>query len=89
MNMKWGTNELTYTGATNAITSFIRSGDYSLHEGGDAEFLLKVRRFIPDFKVLAGNAKVTLFFSDYPANTAASANTLTIYYWSIYNYNFY
>jgi hypothetical protein len=26
--------------------------------------------------VLAGNAKVTLFFSDYPANTAASANTL-------------
>jgi hypothetical protein len=47
-----------------------------LHEGGDAEFLLKVRRFIPDFKVLAGNAKVTLFFSDYPANTAASSNTL-------------
>jgi hypothetical protein len=71
-----GNNELTYTGATNAITSFIRSGDYSLHEGGDAEFLLKVRRFIPDFKVLAGDAKVTLFFSDYPANTAASANTL-------------
>jgi hypothetical protein len=31
MNMKWVTNELTYTGATNAITSFIRSGDYSLH----------------------------------------------------------
>jgi hypothetical protein len=28
-----GTNELTYTGATNAIASFIRSGDYSLHEG--------------------------------------------------------
>jgi hypothetical protein len=71
-----GVNELSYTGATNAITSFIRSGDYSLHEGGDAEFLLKVRRFIPDFKVLAGNAKVTLFFSDYPANTAASSNTL-------------
>jgi hypothetical protein len=71
-----GINELAYTGATNAIASFIRSGDYSLHEGGDAEFLLKVRRFIPDFKVLAGDAKVTLFFSDYPANTAASANTL-------------
>jgi hypothetical protein len=39
-----GVNELTYTGATNAITSFIRSGDYSLHEGGDAEFLLKVTK---------------------------------------------
>jgi hypothetical protein len=71
-----GNNELTYTGATNAISSFIRSGDYSMHDQGDAEFLLKVRRFIPDFKVLAGDAKVTLFFSDYPANTAASANTL-------------
>jgi hypothetical protein len=71
-----GTNELTYTGATNAISSFIRSGDYSMHDQGDAEFLLKVRRFIPDFKVLNGNAKVTLFFSDYPSNTAASANTL-------------
>jgi hypothetical protein len=71
-----GTNELTYTGATNAISSFIRSGDYSMHDQGDAEFLLKVRRFIPDFKVLNGNAKVTLFFSDYPSNTAASSNTL-------------
>jgi hypothetical protein len=71
-----GNNELTYTGATNAISSFIRSGDYSMHDQGDAEFLLKVRRFIPDFKVLNGNAKVTLFFSDYPSNTAASANTL-------------
>jgi hypothetical protein len=71
-----GNNELTYTGATNAISSFIRSGDYSMHDKGDAEFLLKVRRFIPDFKVLNGNAKVTLFFSDYPSNTAASANTL-------------
>jgi hypothetical protein len=71
-----GNNELTYTGATNAISSFIRSGDYSMHDQGDAEFLLKVRRFIPDFKVLNGNAKVTLFFSDYPSNTAASSNTL-------------
>jgi hypothetical protein len=71
-----GNNELTYTGATNAISSFIRSGDYSMHDKGDAEFLLKVRRFIPDFKVLNGNAKVTLFFSDYPSNTAASSNTL-------------
>jgi hypothetical protein len=71
-----GNNELTYTGATNAISSFIRSGDYSMHDQGDAEFLLKVRRFIPDFKVLNGNAKVTLFFSDYPSNTAVSSNTL-------------
>jgi hypothetical protein len=71
---------------TTAIPAFIRSGDYSMHDqGGDAEFLLKVRRFIPDFKVLNGDAKVTLFFSDFPANTAASSNTLTIDYRTIYN----
>jgi hypothetical protein len=52
---------------------------------GDAEFLLKVRRFIPDFKVLNGDAKVTLFFSDYPTNTAASSNTLAIDYGTLYN----
>ena len=71
-----GTNELTPTGGTNAISAYIRSADYSMHEGGDAEYLLKVRRFIPDFKQLSGNAKITLFFSDYPADTAASSNTL-------------
>ena len=71
-----GTNELTYTGGTNAISAYIRSGDYSMHDQGDGEFLLKVRRFIPDFKALTGDAKVTLFFSDYPVDTAASSNTL-------------
>ena len=38
-----GTNELTPTGGTNAISAYIRSADYSMHEGGDAEYLLKVR----------------------------------------------
>jgi hypothetical protein len=70
-----GVNQVIGT-TTTAIPAFIRSGDYSMHQGGDAEFLLKVRRFIPDFKVLNGDAKVTLFFSDFPANTAASSNTL-------------
>jgi hypothetical protein len=72
-----GTNAVV-GGTTTAIPAFIRSGDYSMHDqqGGDAEFLLKVRRFIPDFKVLNGDAKVTLFFSDYPVNTASSSNTL-------------
>jgi hypothetical protein len=70
-----GTNAVV-GGTTTAIPAYIRSGDYSMHDQGDAEFLLKVRRFIPDFKVLNGDAKVTLFFSDYPTNTAASSNTL-------------
>jgi len=69
-----GNNELTPAGATNTINAYIQSGDYSLHDQGDAEFLLKIRRFIPDFKVLTGNAKITLNLRNYPADTAASSS---------------
>ena len=34
---------------------------------------MSVRRFIPDFKVLQGNSKITLFINDYPNNTATSS----------------
>jgi hypothetical protein len=73
-----GTNEVDSTGATTAISSYILSGDYDLSEQGlvgDGEFIMRVSRFIPDFKNLAGNAKVTLFFRDYPAqNSQSDAN---------------
>ena len=29
---------------------------------------MSVKRFIPDFKYLRGNSKVTLFLNDYPDN---------------------
>jgi hypothetical protein len=73
-----GTNEVDAAGATTAISSYILSGDYDLSEqglAGDGEFIMRVSRFIPDFKNLAGNAKVTLFFRDYPAqNSQSDAN---------------
>ena len=34
---------------------------------------MRVKRFVPDFKVLEGNAKVTLFLRDYPADTAVGS----------------
>jgi len=34
---------------------------------------MSVKRFIPDFKVLTGNSKITLLLNDYPNNTAASS----------------
>ncbi len=34
---------------------------------------MSVRRFIPDFKYQTGNAKITLFISSYPADTATSS----------------
>ena len=73
-----GTNQVDAAGATTAISSYILSGDYDLSEQGlvgDGEFIMRVSRFIPDFKNLAGNAKVTLFFRDYPAqNSQSDAN---------------
>jgi hypothetical protein len=56
-----------------AITSYIQSGDFDLDQDGDGEFFIKIRRFVPDFKILTGDAKVTLLLRDYPADTAVSS----------------
>ena len=68
-NHETGLNEVLANGTTNAIPAFIKSGDFDLDAGGDGEFFIKVRRFIPDFKYINGNAKVTLELRDYPAKT--------------------
>jgi hypothetical protein len=39
---------------------------------GDGENIMRVSRFIPDFKNLSGNAKVTMFFRNYPGQTEQS-----------------
>ena len=70
-----GNNEVDSLGATTAISSYILSGDYDLSEqglAGDGEYIMRVSRFIPDFKNLEGNAKITLFFRDYPAQSSQS-----------------
>tara|TARA_Y100001938_G_scaffold139629_1_gene206746 strand:- start:1891 stop:3804 length:1914 start_codon:yes stop_codon:yes gene_type:complete len=63
-----GTNQVLANGTTTAISAFIKSGDFDLDAQGDGEFFIKVRRFIPDFKYLNGNCKVTLELRDYPSN---------------------
>jgi hypothetical protein len=67
-NHEIGTNEVLADGTINAIPAFIKSGDFDLDAQGDGEYFIKVRRFIPDFKYINGNAKVTLELRDYPAN---------------------
>jgi hypothetical protein len=61
-----GVNEVINLTSTNTtsiiIPAFIKSGDFDLDQDGDGEFFIKVKRFIPDFKYIDGNAKVTLFF---------------------------
>ena len=77
-----GVNEvlnLTSNNTTSVvISSFIRSGDFDLDIEGDGEFFIKIRRFIPDFKYLEGNAKVTLFFRAYPADSTTALGQTTV-----------
>ena len=69
-----GTDQVESSGTTTAIQAFIESGDFMLHQGGDGEVFTKIRRFIPDFKRLNGNAQITILLKDYPTDTAASSS---------------
>ena len=64
-----GVNDVDNAGTATAIPAFIESGDFDLDVEGDGQFLMKINRFIPDFKILTGNAKVTLLLRDYPSQT--------------------
>ena len=44
-----------------------------MDQDGDGEFFIKIRRIIPDFKDLQGNAVVTIQLRDFPADTATSS----------------
>jgi hypothetical protein len=67
-----GTDQVVGT-TTTAIEAFVESGDFMLHVDGDGEVFTKVRRFIPDFKRLTGNAIVTINLKDFPSDTASSS----------------
>tara|TARA_R100001440_G_scaffold37514_2_gene56879 strand:+ start:604 stop:2778 length:2175 start_codon:yes stop_codon:yes gene_type:complete len=70
-----GVDQVDSTGAKTAIPAFIESGDFDISDGQTSgEFFIKIRRFIPDFKVLSGNAKVTLNLKDFPAQTESSSS---------------
>ena len=77
-----GVNEvinLTSTTTTSVvIAAFVKSGDFDLDIDGDGEYFIKIRRFIPDFKYLDGNTKVTLFFKAYPADTTSALGETTV-----------
>jgi|TARA_S200002703_G_scaffold137655_2_gene127548 hypothetical protein len=68
-----GNNQVDVDGNKTAIPAFIQSGDFDLSVGGDGQFFMSMRRFVPDFKVLEGNAQVTINLRDYPTDTAASS----------------
>jgi hypothetical protein len=89
-----GTDQVNPDGTTTTVTSFIKSYDIDLESrmrrtamgvsaGGAVagEFFLALRRFVPDFKTLAGNCKISLGIKRYPQDsqitTALSPFTIT------------
>jgi len=75
-------------GTTTAILANISSGDFDISQRrgitgqstgladlrGDGEFLMKVRRFIPDFISQTGATRVTLNLRDFPNDARASSS---------------
>ena len=74
-------------GTTTAITANISSGDFDITQSrsstgqqtgvatfrGDGEFIMKIRRFIPDFISQTGNTRVTLNLRNYPNDTQSGS----------------
>ncbi len=63
-----GTNQVDENGTPTTITSFIKSFDFDLQQQGGVagEVFLAVRRFVPDFESLTGDATITLNIKRYP-----------------------
>ena len=74
-------------GATTAILSNISSGDFDISQRstrgqstgaadlrGDGEFIMKVRRFIPDFISQTGATRITLNLRNFPNDARASSS---------------
>ena len=76
-----GTDQVNPDGSVTTLTSFVQSYDFSLQtDQGSAEYFLAMRRFLPNFKILQGNATCYNFnsrFSSSP-NTATTLSPFTV-----------
>jgi hypothetical protein len=68
-----GVNEVELNGTQNAIPAYIQSGDFDITLEGDGQYLMRISRFLPDFKNLEGNAVITILLKDFPTDTGASS----------------
>ena len=83
-----GTDQVDAGGVVTAVVANILSGDFDITQKraaqgqmigtpdlrGDGEYIMKIRRFIPDFITQTGDTRITLFLRDYPNNSAASSS---------------
>ena len=76
-----GVNQIK-AGTTSAIAANIESGDYDISvtkQGaatikGDGEYMMKIRRVLPDFLTQTGDATVTLNLKNYPTDSQTSSS---------------
>tara|TARA_R100001126_G_C4887044_1_gene183104 strand:+ start:287 stop:2440 length:2154 start_codon:yes stop_codon:yes gene_type:complete len=68
-----GVNQVDTEGNKTAIPAFIQSGDFDLTVGGDGQFFMSMRRFVPDFKQIQGDAQVTIKLKNYPQDSSSSS----------------
>jgi hypothetical protein len=83
-----GTDQVNAGGVVTAVVANILSGDFDITQKraaqgqmigtpdlrGDGEYIMKIRRFLPDFITQTGDTRITLFLRDYPNNSAASSS---------------
>jgi len=86
-----GTDQVNAGGVVTAIIATITSGDFDITQRrsntgqvvgmpdlrGDGEYIMKIRRFIPDFIAQTGNTQVSLITRDFPNNSATTNNFTT------------
>jgi hypothetical protein len=76
-----GTDQINPDGTTTVVPSTITSFDFDLDlEGTSGQFFLFMRRILPDFKNLVGNAKITMSVKRFPqqTDTATTLSPFTI-----------
>ena len=59
-----------------AMQAFIQSGDFNIDEGG--EQLMRISRFIPDFRDQSGDLSITWSFKNYPYGNVISQTASTV-----------
>ena len=83
-----GTDQVDAGGAVTAILANITSGDFDITQKraaqgqllgapdmrGDGEYIMKIRRFIPDFISQTGDTRITLMLRDYPNDSTAGSS---------------
>ena len=83
-----GTDQVDTGGVITAITANITSGDFDITQRktsqgvigaggdlrGDGEYIMKIRRFIPDFISQTGDTQVSLITKNYPSDSTTTTS---------------